>query len=71
MLVELLLVIVIFLMTYAFHKWATINHDYFKQRGIKALKPCFLIGNTGTLFLKKQTPMDFCKEIYNTFPDEP
>lgn len=67
---ELLLLVAISLITYAFYKWATINYDYFEKRNIKCMKPKFLVGNTGGFFLNKYTAHEFSLKIYNAFPKE-
>lgn len=71
MLAELLLVGAITLLGYAFYKWATLNRDYFKQRGLKSMKPNLLFGNTGDLFFSKISAVDFVTKIYSQCPGEP
>lgn len=71
MLLELLLLVVATLATYAFYKWGTANNDYFKDYMIKSLKPTFLLGNTGQLFFSKLTAVEFAHKFYYAFPDEP
>lgn len=70
MFAEFLLLTAIVLLTYAFYKWATVDNDYFAQRNIKFLKPKFLVGNTGGLFLNRFTAIEFSKNLYNAFPNE-
>lgn len=67
---ELLLLTAITLVVYSFYKWATINDKFFERRNIKFIKPTFLVGNTGGLFLNKYTAIEFAKKLYNEFPDE-
>lgn len=71
MFVELLLTTTITLFVYAIHKWIAENNDYFKRRGLKSLKPTFLIGNAGTIMTRQYTATEFSKKLYNDFPDEP
>lgn len=71
MFVEWIVYSAITLIAYAFYKWATVNNDYFKRRGIKAKKPLFLLGNTGGVFLTRTTAVEFAKKVYYEFPDEP
>lgn len=68
---ELLLCAAITLFTWAFYKWATINNDYFEQRGVKYRKPTFLVGNTAGMFFQKYDAVDFANMIYNACPNEP
>lgn len=58
------------LILYGIFKWITINHDYFKSRGIAALEPKFLVGNTIGLFLSRERLDEFLTGIYNKFPNE-
>lgn len=67
---EAIICAAISLFVYAFYKWATVNNDYFKKRNIKHLKPNFLVGSTGGLFLSRYTAPEFSKKLYNSFPDE-
>ena len=53
-----------------FYYWATLNNDYFEKYEIKFVKPQFLLGTTGTLFLKKYAPNVFYTQLYNKFPNE-
>lgn len=55
---------------YTFYKWATANNDYFEHRNLKYLKPRFLIGNIGEIYLSNFTAATFSKLIYQKFPGE-
>lgn len=70
MLGMLLLFAAIFLLSFAFYKWATLNNDFFKRRNMKYLKPTFLIGSTGALITNKYTAVEFTQKLYDAF-DEP
>lgn len=70
MLGEVLLFAAVSLIAFAFYKWATLNNDYFLKRNLKYLKPKFLVGNTGGLFLNKYTAPEFAQKLYKAFPDE-
>lgn len=70
MLAELLLSTAITLLAYAFYKWAVINNDYFEKRNVKFMKPKFLVGNTGGLFMNRYTATEYAMMIYNAFPNE-
>ena len=70
MIVELLWVVAIALISYAFYKWATLNYDYFERRNVKYLKPMFLLGSTGDVILNKCTVVEFTQKLYQTFPNE-
>lgn len=67
---DLLYFVGISLIIYSFYKWATQNNDYFKRRGLPHMKPKFLIGNTGGLFMRQYAAYDFVRELYNKFPKE-
>lgn len=67
----LLLFVAVFLLSYAFYKWATLNNDYFERRNMKYLKPSFFIGSTGDAFSKKYTAAEFAEKLYNAFPGVP
>lgn len=57
------------LLLYAFYKWATINHDYFLKRGVRHMKPKFLLGNNSKFLLfRQQTVTDFVTEMYTYNP---
>lgn len=67
---EFFLLAAIFLILYAFYKWATINNDYFKQRNVKYLKPTFSIGSNGGVHMNKYTAAEYSDKLYNAFPNE-
>jgi hypothetical protein len=54
----------------AFYKWATHNNDYFKQIGIKYIKPNFLVGNSDNLITKKLPMTEMFVNFYQQFPNE-
>lgn len=56
--------------TYGIYKWATMNDDYFVKRNIAHLKPFFLVGNTGGLYMSRYRPNEFYLNLFNTFPKE-
>lgn len=68
---ELLLVGAVTLFIWAFHKWVTLNNEYFERRHVKHMKPTFFVGNTGGFFLQKYNAIEFAEFIYNAFPEEP
>lgn len=70
MLGEVLLFAALSLIALAIYKWATLNNDYFDKRNLKYMKPRFLIGNTGGLFVNKYTAAEFAQKLYQAFPDE-
>lgn len=53
-----------------FYRWATQDNDYFLQRGVPALRPALIFGNSADFFTKKIGLIDFVKKLYNDFPDE-
>lgn len=58
------------LIAYAFYKWATQNDNYWADRGVKFLKPYFVVGNTGGFFSNKYSQYGFVTYLYNIFPAE-
>lgn len=70
MVYALLLALTVPVLAYAFYKWATKHKQYFKKRNLAHLKPHFLIGNNGGLFLNKYTAPEYFIELYNNFPDQ-
>lgn len=58
------------LLAYIFYKWATANADYFERRGIRQMKPAFLVGNNSDALLGKLTVPEFAIRTYNQFPNE-
>lgn len=58
------------LIVYGVFKWGTLNYDYFAKRGLKHLKPYFLVGNMGGFFLGKYSMNEFVMSMYNNFPTE-
>lgn len=67
----LLLTIATALIAYIFFKWITLNNDYFKRRGIKSLKPVFLVGNADLLIYRNLSAVELGNEFYYYFPDDP
>lgn len=70
MLDEVPLFAAVCIFSYIFYKWAILNHDYFKKRNLKFMKPHFLVGNTGGMFTNKYTATDFSQMLYRAFPDD-
>lgn len=52
------------------YRWAAQNDGYFIKRGIPALKPKLIFGNSADFFTKKVDLIDFVKKLYNDFPDK-
>lgn len=57
-------------MIFVIFKWATQNSEYFVQRGVPALRPALLFGNSADFFTKKIDLIDFVKKLYHDFPDK-
>lgn len=70
MLFELLLIATCSLLLFAFYKWATFNYDFFEKRNVKHLKPTFLVGNLGGVFMNRYTAIEFAQMLYQSFPDQ-
>lgn len=60
----------VIILFYLMYKWASQNHDYFIKRGVPALKPSLIFGNSTEFFTKKIELIDFVKKLYNDFPNE-
>lgn len=65
-----LIPLAICLFLYAIYKWVTQNNNYFKDRNIPHLKPQFIVGNTGGLFMNKYRANEYILNMYNKFPSE-
>lgn len=70
MIAEILLTTTISLISYAFYKRATQNHDFFTKRGIKQMTPTFLLGNSGSLLIRKYSASENSVNVYNAYPNE-
>lgn len=70
MIESIFLTIGVFLILYAFYVWTTKNYRYFEEKGVRHLKPVFLLGNTFGLFARQYTTPDFMNKIYKSFPGE-
>lgn len=67
----LLVLILIVFVSYKLYKWTTAEHDFFKERGVKAVAPIPFLGTTGYhMFFKKINTLDFMNALYYAFPDE-
>jgi len=64
----ILLLLGILLITYIIYK--AFQNDNWTNRGIKAKKQTFIIGDFGDLLLKKKSFFDVIKELYDEFPNE-
>jgi hypothetical protein len=60
----------IVLCCYLFYKWATINNTYFVAKGIKYVKPTFLVGTNASMVTQKHTLPEMLTCWYNAFPAE-
>lgn len=58
------------LIVYGLFKWITANDEFFTKRGLPSLKPVFILGNTGGLFLKQYAAFDYIHRLYNQFPND-
>ncbi|XP_045497917.1 cytochrome P450 9e2-like isoform X1 [Colias croceus] len=65
---KLLLFLTIIFLLYFYY---TSTHDFFEKRGIKFMKPRFLVGNLGGRLLGMKSLHDFQLEIYNYFKGQP
>lgn len=52
------------------YKWATQNDEYFVKRGVLALRPTLIFGNSADFFTKKIDLIEFVKKLYDDFPNE-
>ncbi|KAL9922238.1 putative cytochrome P450 9f2 [Glossina fuscipes fuscipes] len=58
-------ILLLFLIIYLFHRWATANNDFFLKRGIPHKKPKILFGNMWNLVLKRKSLVDIIVDLYN------
>ncbi|XP_055696953.1 probable cytochrome P450 9f2 [Phlebotomus papatasi] len=65
----LLLVAVVLLIKFIYNEGYK-NENFFKEKGIKFIKPKFIVGNSDNLFTRKQTSAEFFVNIYNYYPNE-
>lgn len=70
MLSAILLATGVALCVYAFVKYMTLNNDFFTKRGIKQLRPTFLVGNLGSFFTRECSAAEFAQYVYTAFPTE-
>lgn len=66
----ILILAAIIVVLYFIYKWITKNNKYFDKFDVKHLKPYFLLGNSGALFLGGYRADEYFKMIHNTFPTE-
>lgn len=55
---------------FLFHKWATQNYNYFKDRNIPHGKPILLFGTGKDLLMGKLSVPEFVQKWYTAFPNE-
>uniref|UniRef100_A0A1B0ACR9 Cytochrome P450 n=1 Tax=Glossina pallidipes TaxID=7398 RepID=A0A1B0ACR9_GLOPL len=63
-------ILLLLLIIYLFHRWATANNDFFLKRGIPYKKPKILFGNMWNVILKRKSIVDIIVDLYNEH-DEP
>lgn len=49
---------------YLFYKWGMSNYDYFEKRGVKFLKPVFLLGSNTNMFHNKKSLTEMIQNWY-------
>lgn len=64
------LLIVVAVAVFVIYKYLARNHDFFKKTGVKAMKPVLLLGNSGSLLLKRLSVGKGILMLYNAFPNE-
>lgn len=57
--------ILLILILVLFYRWATINNDFFKKRGIPYDKPSFLMGSFAEAVGKKKSFYELIIDLYN------
>lgn len=50
---------------FLFYKWATSTYDYFEKRGVKFLKPRFLMGSNSNMFVNKLSLPEIVQKWYS------
>ncbi|KAJ6640976.1 Cytochrome P450 9e2 [Pseudolycoriella hygida] len=66
----MLLIAIAAVALFLFYKYLARNHDFFKKIGVKSMKPFFLLGNTGSILLKRISMGNGILWLYNAFPNE-
>jgi hypothetical protein len=67
---DLLTLVTIGVCCYLFYKWATANHEYFVDKGVKFIQPIFLVGSNASLVTQTQTLVEMMSQCYSAFPAE-
>lgn len=55
---------------YAFISYVNKKYKYFEERGVKFVKPYYLMGNMYDFLIKKSTIQELGQNMYNKFPKE-
>jgi cytochrome P450 family 9 len=50
---------------YIAYRYITRNNDYFSRRNVPYIKPTFLFGNIGPVFMRKISMLDHANKLYN------
>lgn len=66
-----LLIIVVALIAYSFHKLSASNAEYFEKRNLKYLGVAEALKLSFKLALRKVDMMEFNRIIHSKFPNEP
>lgn len=66
----MLLLIIVTVVLLLFYKYLAKNHDFFKKAGVKSMQPFLLLGNTGSLLLKRLSIGSGILWLYNSFSNE-
>lgn len=66
----MLLLIIVAVALFVFYKYLAKDHDFFKKIGVKSMEPFLLLGNTGSLLLKRIGMGNGILVIYRAFPNE-
>lgn len=64
--IEILYGIIVLVALYYYYK---LKFDFWRKRGIPGPKPIIYFGTAKDIMLRKKLPLDYYKEIYNTYKD--
>jgi hypothetical protein len=55
---------------FLFYKWATSNNNYFLDKGVKFVKPTFLLGSNSNFVTQKKSMPEVISMMYQEFSKE-
>lgn len=68
--IGILLLILVLVLLYFFHKWSTSSFDFFRKQGIPYRKPVPLFGTNASMFLRNKPFHEIFDEWFYEFENE-